>query len=168
MRTLRSVLLTVVALSSLAFVQGCSPPIDLTKTLTVTDVTTGWFDAGIIRSPEGEKNRLLPSISLILKNTGTTPVASVQINAVFRRVKEEDEWGSAWVKGIGPEGLQPGASTASMVLRCGLGYTGTEPRAQMLQNKDFVDARVVVFAKHGSARWVKLGEYRINRQLLTR
>ena len=168
MRILRSVLPAVLALSSLAFVPGCSPPVDLTKAITVTGVTTGWFDAGIIQSPEGAKTKLVPGISLVLKNTGATPVASVQINAVFRRVKEEDEWGSAWVKAIGPEGLQPGASTASMVLRCGLGYTGTEARARMLQNSNFVDARVVVFGKHGSATWVKLGEYQIQRQLLIR
>jgi hypothetical protein len=37
----------------------------------------------------------------------------------------------------------------------------------MLQNKEFVDARVQIFGKHGSRNWVKIGEYTIDRQLLT-
>jgi hypothetical protein len=37
----------------------------------------------------------------------------------------------------------------------------------MLQNKAFIDAKVEVFGKHGSNLWVKLGEFKIDRQLLT-
>jgi hypothetical protein len=147
---------------------GCSPTIDLTKAIAVTDITTGWYDAGIVPSPEGEKNKLVPSISFALKNVSQSDINSVQINAVFKRVGEEDEWGSAWVKGIGYDGLKPGASTAPMVLRCPLGYTGLQPRAQMLTNKDFIDARVLLFGKYGSESWTRLGEFRIQRQLLTR
>jgi hypothetical protein len=53
------------------------------------------------------------------------------------------------------------------VLRSDLGYTGTESRADLLKNRLFVDARVQLFAKHGSAQWARLGEYRIERRLLT-
>jgi len=38
----------------------------------------------------------------------------------------------------------------------------------MLQNTQFVDFKVEVFGKHASATWVKLGEFPIARQLLTR
>jgi hypothetical protein len=37
----------------------------------------------------------------------------------------------------------------------------------MLQNSQFVDARVEIFGKHGRRQWVKIGEYQIDRQLLT-
>jgi hypothetical protein len=37
----------------------------------------------------------------------------------------------------------------------------------MLQNSQFVDARVEIFGKQGSRTWVKLGEYPIDRKLLT-
>ena len=57
--------------------------------------------------------------------------------------------------------------TEPIVLRSNLGYTGTEPRAQMLKNSQFVDAQVQVFAKHGGNQWTKLGEWRIERDLLT-
>jgi hypothetical protein len=37
----------------------------------------------------------------------------------------------------------------------------------MLQNREFVDAKVDIFGKQGSRTWVKLGEFQIARQLLT-
>ena len=53
-------------------------------------------------------------------------------------------------------------------MRSTLGYTGTQPRMQMLQNKEFVDAKVEIFLKQGSKVWAKLAEYPIQRQLLTK
>jgi hypothetical protein len=142
---------------------GCRRNIDVEKVLTVTDVHTGWYDAGIVDA----KNKLVPSVSLKLKNVSNTPVASVQINAIFRRVNEQEAWGEHFVRAIGPDGLAPGATGASIVLRSNLGYTGEQPRLQMLQNREFVDAKVEIFAKHGSRTWVKIGDYKIDRQLLT-
>ena len=54
------------------------------------------------------------------------------------------------------------------VLQSALGYTSETPRLQMLQNSQFVDARVELFVKQGSQVWAKLAEYPIQRQLLTR
>lgn len=142
---------------------GCGRSIEVEKALRLADVHTGWYDAGVV---EG-KNKLIPSISFKLTNISQAPVDSVQINAVFRRVGEETAWGEHFVRGIGPEGLAPGATGGMLVLRSNLGYTGTEPRLQMLQNRAFVDTRVDIFGKHGSRDWAKLGEFRIDRQLLT-
>ena len=55
----------------------------------------------------------------------------------------------------------------ALVLRSTLGYTSSQSRAQMLQNREFVDAKVNVFGKHGSRTWIKIGEYTVDRQLLT-
>jgi hypothetical protein len=102
-----------------------------------------------------------------LKNVSGEPVANVQINAVIRRTGETEEWGGAFAKVIGTDGVAPGGTTKPVVLRSNLGYTGVEPRAQMLKNSQFVDARVQVFAKHGGNQWAKLGEWLIARELLT-
>jgi hypothetical protein len=142
---------------------GCTRSIEVEKVLQVGDVHTGWYDAGIVDG----KNKLVPSISLKLKSISQQPVDRVQLNAVFRRVGEPTAWGEHFVQAIGPSGLSPGATTRSIVLRSRLGYTGTDTRLQLLQNSQFVDARVDIFAKHGSRNWVKLGEYQIDRQLLT-
>jgi hypothetical protein len=140
---------------------GASGPIN--KLVEPVDVKTGWFDAGI----EDGKNKLVPSVTLTLKNVSSEQVSNVQLNAVIRRVGETDEWGGAFQKVIGTDGIAPGASTKPIVLRSNLGYTGIEPRAQMLKNSQFVDARVQLFAKHGGSQWTKLGEWQIARELLT-
>ena len=148
----------------LAVTAGCAQNIEVEKVLQVTDVNTGWYDAGIMQDG---KNKLVPSVSLKLRNVSSEPVSNVQINAIFRRVGETEAWGEHFVSAIGRGGLAAGAAGRDIVLRSGLGYTGTEPRAQMLRNREFIDAKVDIFAKHGSRTWVKLGEYKIDRQLLT-
>ena len=153
-----------IGLAALVIASSCTGSVDVKTQLNVIEVTTGWFDAGIV---EG-KNKLVPTIQFLLQNVSTRPVRSVQVNAVFRRAGEEEEWGSAFTRGIGPDGLAPSAATPPIVLRSQLGYTGEQPRAEMLQNSQFQDARVEIFAKHGSDQWVKIFETPIKRQLLTR
>lgn len=137
---------------------------EVEKDLTITDVHTGWYDAGIVNG----QNKLVPSIAFKLKNVSPEQIARVQINAVFKRLDGENkEWDAHFVRGIGPDGLAPGAKGDELVLRSERGYTGDQPRLQMLQNKAFVDAKVEIFGKHGSRFWVKLGEFTIDRQLLT-
>jgi hypothetical protein len=161
LRTSKALLITLSLLLVAACMGGASGPIN--KLVEPVDVKTGWFDAGI----EDGKNKLVPSVTLMLKNISSEQVANVQLNAVIRRVGETDEWGGAFQKVIGTDGIAPGASTKPIVLRSNLGYTGIEPRAQMLKNSQFVDAHVQVFAKHGGEQWTKLGEWQIAREMLT-
>jgi len=128
------------------------------------EVVTGWFDDGII---EGGKNKLVPSVTLKLRNKGSDSIRSIQINAIFRRVGEQEMWGEYFGWAIRGEPLAAGATTNTMVMRSALGYTGEQPRMQMLQNQNFVDAKVEIYLKQGSRVWAKLAEYPIQRQLLT-
>jgi hypothetical protein len=137
---------------------------DVQADLRIVNVRTGWYDMGVL---EGGQNKLVPSVSLGLQNVSDREIASVQLNAIFKRVGEETTWGEHFIRAIDPEGLAAGDTQDGIVLRSSLGYTGSQARLQMLQNKDFIDARVEVFGKHGSRTWVKIGEYTIERQLLT-
>ncbi|MEZ5286285.1 MAG: hypothetical protein R2712_16045 [Vicinamibacterales bacterium] len=143
---------------------GCRPSVNPVEVLEPVDVVTGWFDAGIV---EG-KNKLVPSISLKLRNKSPEDVRSIQINAIFRRVGEMEMWGEHFGWAVERDGLAPGDSTKELVLQSALGYTGDQPRLQMLQNSQFVDAKVELFLKQGSQVWTKLAEYPVQRQLLTR
>ena len=134
------------------------------KDLKIVDVHTGWYDAGVIA---GGQNKLVPSVSIGLQNVSDRDIASVQLNAVFKRVGEDTAWGEHFIRAIDTDGLKAGSTSGNIVLRSSLGYTGSQSRIQMLQNKDFVDARVEIFGKHGSRTWVKMAEYQIDRQLLT-
>jgi hypothetical protein len=156
-------LAVVACLLPLSGCRGSAASEDIAKLVVVTDVKTGWFDAGI----ENGKNRLVPTIILKLKNVSNEKVSLVQLNAVMRRVGEKEVWGDAFTRAIGSEGLAPGASTTPIVLRSNLGYTGVEPRNVMLKNSQFVDTHIQLFAKYGGANWVKLGEYPVSRELLT-
>ena len=88
------------------------------------------------------------------------------MNAIFKRVTEDTEWGSDFRTVAGSNGLLPLTTSDKVSVVSPLGYTGTESRFDMLQNSHFVDARVDIFAKYGSATWARIGEYRIARQLI--
>ena len=155
--------LVVLLLASVVSI-SCGASEGAVAALEPLDVVTGWFDAGIL---EGGKNKLVPSVSLKLRNKSDDPIRSVQVNAIFRRVGEPEMWGEYFGWAIPREPLPAGATTNALVMRSALGYTGEQPRMQMLQNKDFVDAKVEIYLKQGSRVWAKLAEYPIQRQLLT-
>jgi hypothetical protein len=155
--------LLFVAVAAL-LVSSCGRNFDVEKVVKITDVHTGWYDAGI---QEG-KNKLVPSISFKLENLSDDAVDSVQVNAIFRRVGEPEAWGEHFATAIDRDGLAAHQTTPGyVVLRSNLGYTGTESRLQMLQNTQFVDAKVELAAKYGGTQWKRLGQYPIQRQLIT-
>ena len=144
---------------------GCGPTVDLTKGLQLDIVTTGWYDLGIVNG----QNKLVPSATFRLKNLSDQKLPALQLNALFRRVNESEEWGSGFLSVVGSAGLAPGATTDPITIRSQLGYTGSDQsRLEMLQNSHFVDAKMELFAKYASTQWVRIGTYPIDRKLLTK
>ena len=136
---------------------------EVEKVLKVTDVDTGWYDVGVVNG----ENKLVPSVTFHLQNVSAESIENVQINAVFRRMNEEESWGDRLIRGVGSDGLAAGATGRALVVRNERGYTGSEPRLQMLKHSQFIDAKVDLFARHGSRTWAKIGEFPIERKLLT-
>ncbi len=145
-------------------VSACGgPPVDLTKSLQIDVVETGWYDAGIVNG----QNKLVPAARVTVKNNSDQTLVQLQLNSMFRHGNDPEEWGTALITAAGSDGLAPGATTAPILLKSPNGYTGTDQtRQEMLQNSQFVDARVQIFAKYGSIQWVRMGEYPIKRVLL--
>ena len=137
---MRRLLILMLAVAASA----CSPTVNLPETVVITDVHTGWYDAGIY---EG-KNKLVPSVSLKLQNVSSDVVDNVQVNAIFRRVGETQAWGEHFVRAIDSTGLSAGQTGGILVLRSNLGYTGTASRLQMLMHRQFVDAQAVRHRLH--------------------
>ena len=155
-------LLLLLAIASSA---ACGPTVDLTKALEVKVVKSGWYDLGIVNG----QNKLVPMVTFTLHNTSDQKLVTLQINALFRRVGEDTEWGSGFLTVAGSQGLAPGATSDPITVKSQLGYTGSEQsRQEMLQNTHFVDAKVDLFGKYASTQWVRLGPYPITRQLLTK
>jgi hypothetical protein len=145
---------------------SCGASVDAVAALEPFDVVTGWYDEGIV---EGGKNKLVPSVTMKLRNKSDKELKSIQINAIFRRVGEQEMWGEYFGWAIPrTEPLPAGGETKMLVMRSTLGYTGDQPRMQMLQNREFVDAKVEIYLKQGSKVLAKLAEYPIQRQLLTK
>ena len=142
---------------------GCTK-VNPVEVLEPVDVTTGWFDKGI----ENGKNKLVPQVQLKLRNKSNAPIDGVQINAIFCRVTEQEMWGEHYGWVVRNQALAPGAATEQIVLQSALGYTGEQPRMQILQHSGFIDAKVELYLKKGSQVWAKLGEFPIERQLLTK
>ena len=155
--------LWLVFLAAVATV-SCGPTVDLTKGGQVVDVYTGWWDAGIVNG----QTKLVPSVTFKFKNVSDQKLDILQANVVFRRVTEDKEWGSSFVKITGSEGLAHGATSESQTVKSQLGYTGSEPRQQMLANAQFVDAKIQIFAKYGSTQWQKVGEFAVPRTLISK
>jgi hypothetical protein len=158
--------LGVVVLSAICALaqSGCGgePPAD--KVLQVDEVVTGWLDDGIVAG----QNKLVPTISYKVKNTGPGSVSYVSFNAVFKVIDDPEELGAALLKGIDGNGLAPGQTAGPFIARSQLGYTSPAPRMQMLQHSQFKDAQVELFSKHRSGGWIKIGQYKIQRQVLTK
>jgi hypothetical protein len=162
MRACVRLLLLLLAIASTA---ACGPTVDLTTGLQVTIVNSGWYDLGIVNG----QNKLVPTVVFTLHNTSDQKLVTLQINALFRRLSEDTEWGSGFLTVAGSQGLAPGATSDPITIKSQLGYTGSDQsRQEMLQNTHFVDAKVELFGKYGSTQWVRLGSYPITRQLLTK
>ena len=155
----------LLALLALVSSMACGQTVDLTKGLEVAITSSGWYDLGIVNG----QNKLVPTVVFTLHNVSDQKLGTLQINALFRRVTENTEWGSGFLTAAGSNGLAPGATTEPITIKSQLGYTGSDQsRLEMLQNTHFVDAKVELFAKYGSTQWVRLGVYPITRQVLTK
>lgn len=138
------------------------PPVPLDEALAVQEVVSGYHDGGV----QAGQRRLLPTLAFRVHNRSEAPVSTVQFNAVFRVIGEEEELGSQLIRGIDRDGLGPGETTGRFVLRSAFGYSGEQARAEMFQHESFQDVQVELFAKAGGDQWVKLAEQVIDRQLV--
>jgi hypothetical protein len=151
---------------ALSFVSAsCSPKIDVKKDLQITDLTGGWFDAGIVDG----KNKLVPSVTFRIRATTDQPVRSLALNVAFKKIvgETEEEWDEVFLQSVE---FGDGDQTAPLTVRTSNGYTGEPPqtRADMLKHSQFQDMRAVIFGKYGATNWVEMARFDLPRQLLTK
>ena len=134
--------------------------------LEPVDVVTGWFDDGIV---EGGKNKLVPSVSMKLRNKSGEPIRSIQINAIFRRVGEQEMWGEyfGWAVPRDAAGRRRQHQHAGDAIDARL-HRRAAAHADAAEPASSSTRRSRSILKQGSQVWAKLAEYPIQRQLLTR
>ena len=146
--------------AALLLTTSCSTPVDLKQALQVTDVSTGWFDAGVV----DDHNKLVPSLRFRLRDT-TGEVSRVSLNIVFKFADNAEIHEEIFKQRVDFEGGQ----TELLTVRAQVGFTGTPPqsRADMLKNSFFRDVDAVVLVRQASAQWAELLKVRVERTLLT-
>jgi hypothetical protein len=160
----RFVLLALTA--GLVFSTARCDSVDLTKTIEVTDVLSGYYDDGVVlEGRDVGQNRLLPSITFKLRNSGTEPINGVLMTVSFWHGSDDGEKDSREVRGIGSDALAPGATTEAITVRSGVGYTSPAARADFFSLPDFADWTAKLFAKRGG-KIVPIGEYKIERRVI--
>ncbi|MCK7518672.1 MAG: hypothetical protein MZV64_13595 [Ignavibacteriales bacterium] len=145
---------------------GCSAPdVDLAKVVKVGDITTGWFDVGIV---DGQ-NKLVPTAIVHRHQHGHRDAErppGLHRVPVHRRDRGTRDRRLVMLRGA--EALGPSATSKPITVRANWGFSGLQPRAQMLMHSQFKDARAEIFVKFGAKPFVKIGEAQIARQLLTK
>ena len=154
----RLVALAFALVSSLS----CGGQVDLKQALQITDVSTGYFDAGV--TPDG-LNKLVPSVTFRIRDT-SGKVSRLALNVMFRRTDSGEDQDEVFLQRVNFANGQ----TELLTVRPTFGFTGTPPqsRQDMLKNSNFVDIDAVVLARQVSAQWLEVHRVRIERQLLTR
>lgn len=140
---------------------ACGPPVNLTEALAVTDMFSGWYDAGI----KDGKNHLVPSVTFRLKNQSDRRLSSVQLSITFWLEGADGPLDEALVRGIGSTAVEPGATSEPITVRSSTGYTLEQPRAELFTHSSFKDGIVKVFAKR-SGTIAALGEFKIDRRII--
>ena len=153
---MKRIVMVLAMVSALA----CDKPVDVAQAVQMNVVTSGWLAAG----SAGGKNKIVPAVTLTVKNVSAEALNALQMNAVFRLISTNDEIGSDFRPVSGAGGLAPGASTDPIMLKAQRGYTGADPFEYLLKNSQFVDARVEVFVKTGPGQWTRVGGYPIARE----
>ena len=158
--------LLLVALAASA--ASCNRSVDIKQALEVVDVSSGWYDAGIV---EG-KNKIVPSVTFKLRKKPGADLSVIALNIAFRYVPPpgsnvEEPWEDFFLQRAE---FKDGNETDPLVVRLPNGYTGEPPqsRLEMLKNSQFRDVRARIFEQYSASLWVEIGAVDVQRQLLVR
>jgi hypothetical protein len=152
-------------------VSACSKPVDLKQALQVTNLSGGYYDAGIV---EG-RNKIVPSITFRIKKSTDDSLRPLSVNIVFKQLTKpgaavppgqpgENDFDEVFKQSVSFTGNQ----TDLLTVHANAGYTGDPPqsRADLLKHSQFQDMRVHLFAKHSSSQWVEIAQFDLPRQIL--
>jgi hypothetical protein len=140
--------------------------------LQVTDMSGGYFDAGVV---EG-RNRIVPSITFRIKKSTDNRLRPLSLDVHFKQLPKpgtavapgqpaENDFEVVYKQSVPFNGDQ----TDLLTVRATAGYAGDPPqsRADLLKHSLFQDMRVHIFAKHSASQWVEVAQFDLPRQILT-
>jgi len=140
---------------------ACGPGVDLRQALKVTDVISGYYDDGL----KDGKNYLVPSVTFRLENSSPSSLTGLELTVAYWRDGEDGEWDSTLVRSIGNDTIKAGGKSDPVTVRCQVGYTLEEPRADLFAHSLFKDVTAKIFARRAGTI-VPIGEVRLEHQIL--
>jgi hypothetical protein len=151
------------ALGSALAVVSCTPP-DPKAYLEVVEFETYW----VVDSTMGDRVFMAPAARVELRNRSDQDCPAIQATAVFRRVGEEETWGSDFQQVTrSGESLGPGETVVVVVKSDGRYHSDTTPD-RFFEHELFVDARVDLFLRVGSSGMVPFAEGVVERHVGSR
>jgi hypothetical protein len=148
---------------SLALVASpaCGPEVDLAKSAQIVDVTSGYYDMGIVNG----KSKIVPQAIVHVKNVGDRALPGFQISSSYWAAGDDGMKDELIVQHLVAKDLAPGATSEAILLRAKQGFTLDVSRAEAFGNTYFKDFTIRVFGKIGG-RIAKLGEVTVERKIL--
>jgi hypothetical protein len=159
---LRRPVVAVVALVALMFAQAaCGPDIDIQKSITVTDVISGYYDNGL----KDGKNYLMPSITFRLANSAAASLTGLELTVAYWQDGKDGEWESVLVPRIGNDTIPANGKSDPVTVRAPVGYTLEDVRNNLFINSHFLDVTAKIFGRRGG-RIYPLGSVKLEHLIL--
>jgi hypothetical protein len=122
-----------------------------------------------VESPKGDTQYIAPVVRFRLRNKSGQPSRSVQAQAVFRRIGEEEKsWGSDWKEVAPARRPIPSGGELFVELKSEGRYYTTGTPESMLEHALFRDAKADIFLREGSSSWTKMADVLIERRIGSR
>ncbi|HKW02031.1 MAG TPA: hypothetical protein VJN96_19575 [Vicinamibacterales bacterium] len=159
---LRRPVVAVVALVALMLAPAaCGPDIDIQKSLTITDVISGYYDNGL----KDGWNHLLPSITFRIANSAPESLTGLELTVAYWQDGKDGEMDSVLVQRVGNDTIPANGKSDPVTVRGTVGYRLEEARADLFQHSLFLDVTAKIFARRGG-RIYPIGSVKLDHTIL--
>jgi hypothetical protein len=157
----RPVVLAVALVALVLAPAACGPNIDIAKSLTITDVISGYYDNGL----KDGWNYLMPSVTFRIANSAPADLTGLELTVAYWQDGKDGEWDSVLVQRVGNDTIPANGKSDPVTVRGTVGYRLEEARADLFSHSLFVDVTAKVFARRGG-RIYPIGSVKLDHQIL--
>jgi hypothetical protein len=154
--------LAVVALVALMFAPAaCGPDIDIQKSLTVTDVISGYYDNGL----KDGWNYLMPSITFRIANSASANLTGLELTVAYWQDGKDGVWDEVLVQRVGNDTIPANGMSDPVTVRGTVGYRLEEARADLFTHSLFKDVTAKIFVRRGG-RIYPISSVKLDHQII--
>lgn len=140
---------------------ACGPAVDIQKSLSITDVISGYYDSGL----KDGWNYLVPSVTFRIANAAPVSLTGLELTVAFWQDGKDGEWESVLLQRIGNDTIPANGKSDPVTVRPSVGFRLEEARADLFTHSLFVDVTAKIFARRGG-RIFPIGSVRLDHTIL--